>query len=227
MTRTAIAACAAVALGAAPAAGQTTTPRFYVGGSTAADIGSRGPIPGGAVPSAGALFGVRITEAWSLEVEVEHGFRTTGRTSESLWISFAPRDSTREEIERLGVRARFDRTQKAGPGWSALAMWRSRDPARLNAGLFFGVSSRAYDSRVVRTPTSIPTDPGISPTHPGLQPSDTTRTMVGGGLTGGFTILAQVTPALTLAPEFRYTHGLMTDGPYRVFRTGVRVMWSF
>jgi hypothetical protein len=52
-------------------------PRLYAGVSTAADAGVRGNIPGGSVPSVGALFGLRLSEAWAVEVEVERGFRTT------------------------------------------------------------------------------------------------------------------------------------------------------
>ena len=50
--------------------------------------------------------------------------------------------------------------------------------------------------------------------------------MVAGGLTGGFVVLVRLTRQLTVAPEFRVTTGLITDDPYRVFRTGVRVVWS-
>jgi hypothetical protein len=155
MRRSILAAGVAAALYAAPAAAQSVeTPRFYVGAATAIDGGSRGPIPRGGVPSAGVLFGVRITNAWSVEVELDRGFRTTGSTRDAVWISFAPPNSTREEIERLGVRARFERTQKAGPGFSAHAVWRSREAGRVKIGLFGGVSARAM--------TAAPSEPRCS-----------------------------------------------------------------
>ena len=219
----------AVAIGASPVPllAQTPSSRFYVGASAAADGGSRGLIPGGAVPSAGAVFGVRISDGWSVEAEVERGFRTTRRTGEAVWVSFAPPNSTRAEIERLGIRARFDRTQTAGPGFAVHAVWRSREPGRVNIGLLAGVSARAYDSRVVRTTVLVPPELSLPPDHPDLRRSDETRTMTGGGLSGGMMVFVALTPALTLAPEMRYTHGLITDDPYRVFRTGVRIMWRF
>jgi len=50
-----------VGLVGAPVAAQTTQSRFYVGATTAVDAGERGNVPSGAVPSAGMLFGVRLT----------------------------------------------------------------------------------------------------------------------------------------------------------------------
>jgi hypothetical protein len=225
--RTIPATCLALVIGVTPAWAQNPLPRFYVGASTAVDGGSRGLIPAGAVPSAGALFGVRITDAWSVEAEVERGFHTTGRTDEAVWLSFAPANSTGAEIERLGIRARFERTQTAGPGFAAHAVWRSRDAGRINVGLLVGVSARAYDSRVVRTTVFVPPELNFSPDHADVRRSDQTRNMTGGGPSGGVVVFVRLTPALTVAPELRYTHGIITDDPYRVFRTGVRLMWSF
>jgi hypothetical protein len=222
-----LATCLALAIGVAPVWAQDHSRRFYIGASMAADGGSRGPIPGGAVPSAGAVLGIRITDAWSVEAEVERGFRTTGRTDEAVWLSFAPPSSTRAEIERLGIRARFERTQSAGPGFAAHAVWRSREAGRVNVGLLAGISARAYDSRVVRTTLSVPPELNLSPDHPDVRRSDQTRNMTGGGLSGGLVVFVRLTPVLTVAPELRYTHGIITDDRYRVFRAGVRLMWGF
>jgi hypothetical protein len=227
MRRIAIATGITIVVSAASAAGQTDASRFYVGASTAVDAGSRGLIPGGAVPSAGGIVGVRITDAWSLEVELERGLRTTGRTSEAVWLSFAPMNASSAEIERLGIRARFDRTQTAGAGFTAQVVWRSREPGRVNVGLFAGVAARAYDSRVVRTTLYVPPEANLRPDSPHLQGADERRRMTGGGPSGGLLVFIRMTPRLTIVPELRYTHGLITDDPYRVFRTGVRVLWSF
>lgn len=222
-----LAASVAAVLSQASLPAQTTTPRFYVGASTAAEAGTRGPIRGGTIPIAGGLIGIRINEAWSVEVEVDRGFRTTSRTDEAVWLSFAPPNSTFEEIQRLGIRARFERTQKAGPGLAAHVMWRSREAGRVNVGLFAGVSARAYDSRVVRTTLFVPLELNLSPDRPELQRSDETRNMTGGGPTGGIVIFVRLTPTLTVAPELRCSTGIITDDPYRVFRGGVRMIWSF
>lgn len=202
--------------------------RLYVAATTAADTGERGNIPDGAVPSLGAMIGFRLTDAWSIEVEVERGFRTTRAGSgEAVIVSFPPTTTpTREEIELYGIRARSDRKQIAGPGWSAHASWRSREPGRINVGLLAGVSSRVYTSRLVRTTTFVSPLLNLPPTYR-LPDEESSRRMVAGGLTGGLLIFVRVTPQLTLAPEFRLTKGFITDDPYVVFRSGIRAIWSF
>lgn len=132
-----------------------------------------------------------------------------------------------EEIERYGIRGRFERTTRAGVGWSALGVWRTRAPSRVNAAFFFGVSSRVYDTRVARTTTFVSPELNLPATHRDLQPMVTTRRMIAGGMTGGVMIPITILRALTVAPALRVTTGLITDDPYRVLRTGVRVMWSF
>ena len=225
MTRSAFCLLVLLPLGISTAHAQS---RFYVSATTAADAGDRGNIPGGAVPSLGGVVGFQLTDAWGLEVEIERGFRTTKAGSgESVLLSFPPTSNpTREEIELYGIRARSDRTQTAGIGWSAHAVWRTREPGRVNVGVLAGVSSRAYDSHLVRTTTFV--SPLLNlPASYRLPDENSTRHMVGGGFTGGLLILVRVTRQLTVAPELRVTAGLITDDPYRVFRSGVRAMWSF
>ena len=110
-----------------------------------------------------------MTDAWSLEFEINRGFRTSNRIDEAVWLSFAPPNSTYDEIQRLGIRARFDRTQRVGPGFAAHAMWQSRKPGRLNVGLFAGISARAYDSQVVRTTLFVPPELNLPPDRHDLQ----------------------------------------------------------
>lgn len=208
---------------------QSETPRFYAAGTTAVDMGGRGNISGSAVPSAGTLFGVRVTDAWSIEVEVERGFWTdhTG-SGEAVFVSYPPgTNPSREEIERYGIRARFDRTQKAGAGWSALASWRTREAGRFNVGVLAGVSSRLYTSRVVRTPTFVSPLLNLPADDRNLQVDDSSRRMWGTGLTGGLVFLIRAAPSLTIAPEIRYTHGFITNDPYIVVKSGVRAMFAF
>ena len=222
-----LAVCILAALIPSSLAAQTTGSRFYFGATTAAEAGARGPILGGAIPTVGGLIGVRLSDAWSVEIEVDRGFRITDQTDEAVWLSFAPPNSTFDEIQRQGIRARFERTQTAGPGFAAHVMWRSRAPGRVNVGIFGGVAARAYDSRVVRTTLFVPPELNLSPDRPELQPEDATRNMTGGGISGGIAIFGRVTPALTIAPELRYSTGIITNDPYHIFRVGVRVLWGF
>ena len=64
--------------------------------------------------------------------------------------------------------------------------------------------------------------------HPNLRSFAETSDLTGGGLTGGVFVPIRVTSALTVAPEFRLTLGLITDeSTYKVAHTGLRVMWGF
>lgn len=227
MIRTAAILAVAAILFARPAAGQNSAPRFYVASSMGMDGGSRGPIFGAAMPSAGGIFGVQVTNGLSLEVEVDRGFHRTARTAEALWISLAQPGASREDIERLGIHARFDRTQWAGAGVSGHVVWRTHDPGCVNAGLLVGLSSRRYSSRVVRTTVSL--GPGLSlpADHPYLGVEDSVRRMAGTGLTGGVVIFVRLTEAFSVAPELRFTRGMITDDHYQVLRAGTRLVWNF
>ncbi len=198
--------------------------RWQVGASVAVDGGARGVVPSGSIPSVSGLAGVRIVGGWSAELEAERAFRTTSRSSEAVWISLAPPDASREEIERLGIRARFDRSEQAGPGLTALATWRTRAPGRLNGALSVGVSARQFQTRVVRTITAVPT--GYSLIDPRWPNDDSTRRRTGSGLTIGGMLITSLTSRVSIAPEVRFTGGFISgDDPYRVFRAGVRLMW--
>ncbi len=64
--------------------------------------------------------------------------------------------------------------------------------------------------------------------HPARRSFAETHALTGGGVTAGVLVPIRVTSALTLAPEFRVTMGLITDeSTYKVMHTGVRVMWGF
>jgi hypothetical protein len=203
-------------------------PRLYLGATTAVDAGERGNIPGGPVPSVGGLIGIRLTDAWSIEVEIERGFMTTHTGSGgAVLIAFPPtRNPSREEIDLYGIRVHDARTQKAGAGWAAHAVFRSRDPGRVNAGILAGVSSRVYTAALDRTTTFVSPLIDLPPGYK-LPDEQSTRRMVAGGLSGGVVILVRITRQLTLAPELRVTVGVITDDPYRVFRAGLRTTWSF
>ena len=224
--RTITIACAIAAFW--PTAAVAQVHRLYVSALGGIDAGARGPISSGSLPTIGGTAGLRLSDGWSLEAEIDRGFRTRERSDEALWMSRAAAGATREEIERNGVYARFERAERTGLGWSVVAVWTSRSAGRLNGSLFAGVGSRRFAVRTRRTVTSI--GPGVdpSPTNPDLQPADDTRTIVGGGPTGGFQVLMQLTPSLTAGPELRYTLGLITDDPsYSVVRLTGRLIWSF
>ena len=216
-------------LAAAPAAAQSSgEPRFYVAPTVGADFGKRGEIPSGAVPTAGVLFGVRIGGGWSVEAEVDRGFWTTSRSSESFFVSFPPTSSTNPgDFERYGVKGRFDRSEEALIGWSVLVAWRTRDPGRVNVAFLSGVSARDYVQRVLRTTTFVSPELDLPDNHWAVQPGRERHVATAGGYTGGVMLLARATRSLTIAPEVRVTRGFSDDDPFTGFRTGLRAMWSF
>ena len=222
------AVCAVLLMGAGSAHAQSNEHRFYTAPSVSVDVGSRGMIRLGAVPAMGVLLGVRVGGGWSIEGEIERGVRSRFYSQESFWVSYPPVPTTsREDFERYGIKARFDRTHRAGPGWSALAMWRSREPGRLNVGVLMGVSARTFELRTGRTTTFVSPEIDLPPTHPSVLSSVETRRMTATGLTGGVVILGRITNTLTIGPEIRVTRGFITDDPFTLFRTGVRVAWDF
>jgi hypothetical protein len=226
--KTATLVCA-LALVAAPAAAQTDkASRFYAAATSGVEFGRRGEIPGGAVPSAGGLLGVRIGGGWSIEAELDRGFWTTSRSDEAFWISFPPVPSTnREEFERYGVKARFDRSEEALLGWSVRAVWRTRDPGRLNAAFLGGVAARHYVQRVLRTPTFVSPEIDLTDRQWVVEPGRQRHVVTAGGYTGGLLILARATRSLTIAPAIRITRGFAGDDPFTGFRTGIRAMYDF
>jgi hypothetical protein len=215
-----------VPIAAAPIVG--AQPRVYVGATTAIDAGERGNIPGGSVPSVGAVIGLTLSDAWGVEFELERGFKTTHAGSgEGVLISFPPtRTPTREEIELYGIRTRDERTQTAGAGWAAHARWRSREPGRVNVGLLAGLSARVYEAELVRTTTFVSPLLDLPPSYR-LPDEHSIRRMVGWGLSGGLTIPVRITSQLALEPEVRVAAGFITNDRYRVFRAGLRTTWSF
>ena len=80
---------------------------------------------------------------------------------------------------------------------------------------------------MVRTPTFVSPLINLPPTDPVLLPEDFTRRMNAGGFTGGVIVLVRTTERLTIAPEFRFTGGFITDDRYTAVKLGVRAMWAF
>ena len=225
MTRLALFVCVAMLAAASPGVAQ---PRLYVGATTAVDAGERGNIPGKTVPSVGVVIGLALTDAWGVELEIERGFLTTYVGSgESVLISFPPsRNPTRQEIELYGIRTRDERTQTAGPGWAAHARWHSQDAGRVNVSLLAGLSSRVYETELVRTTTFVSPLLDLSPSYR-LPDEHSIRRMVGWGLSGGLAIPVRITSQLALEPEVRVAAGFITNDRYRVLRAGLRTTWSF
>jgi hypothetical protein len=223
--RTIAIACSMMLAGAMPALAQGH--RVYAAAIGGLDAGARGPVASSGIPTIGGTVGLRFSDGWSIEGEIGRGFHSRERFDEGLWLSRVGSGATREEIEQNGVYARFDRTERARLGWAVSAVWKSREPGRLNAALFAGIGSGRFTMRTVRTVTALGPAVDPSPTNPDLQPGDTTRTIAGGGPTGGVRVLFRISPTLTLGPELRCTVGVINDRIYSVVRVGGRLTWGF
>ena len=205
--------------------------RAYVSGVFATNSGSRGPVDVGTFPTAGGLVGLRLSGAWSVEVELDRGFgESSERVFEGLLLSqvTGPGPHSREDLERAGVFGRSVHRESVATGYSAHVVWRSQEPRRVNVALLGGLSWRTFDRFHSTTITAVGPAVTYPPGHPNLRSFEEVRPLTGGGLTGGLMVPIRMTSRLTLAPEFRVTLGLITDeSTYKVAHTGVRVMWGF
>lgn len=205
--------------------------RIYVSGQFAANSGSRGPVDVGTIPTLGGMVGLRVAEAWSIELEVDKGFgESPERIFDGLLMSqvTGPGPYSREELERRGVFGRSGHRSSVGRGYSAHVVWKTRQAGRANVALLGGVSSRLFDRRHALTITGVGPDVTYPADHPNLRSFNESRPLWGGGLTGGVMVPIRLTSALSVAPEFRMTLGLITDeSTYKVAHTGIRLMWGF
>lgn len=204
--------------------------RIYLGGTAGANMASRGPVDvGDVVWTAGGVAGVRVSGAWSIEIEADRGFATKERVSRDHgWLRFAPPGASPDELERLTVRATFRRIDRARDGYSVHAVWTSREPGPLNVALYGGLSWRHLEQRVIRTITYVPDDPAVPEGDPNVRDSDERRTITAGGYTAGVMVPVRVREGLTVGPDFRFSLGLVTDeSTYKSFTAAVRVMWGF
>jgi hypothetical protein len=224
-----ILAAALVSVGAVPAAAQSG--RIYAAGVAGVNAGARGAVDVGTVSTMGGLVGLRVTGAWSIEFEMDQGW---GNSSERVFEGLlsaqlsGPGQPTPQELEQYGVFGRSVWSDSTGRGYAAHVVWKTREPGRVNAAVFGGVSWRNFNSRHAVTITHV--GPGVTypPGHQATTSSVSHRPRTGGGLTGGVMVPIRVAGQLTVAPEVRYHNGIFPNGArYNVFQLGTRLMWGF
>lgn len=202
---------------------------FYLGATAGVEVGSRADIHVGAVRTFGGVLGVPLGRRWSLEIEVDRGHGVSDeRVFEGFLFSRQPA-ATAEERRRVGVFGRSSYMELAGGGYSAQLVWRTREPGRVNAAVFTGVSWRRFLQHHERVVTEVGPDAGIAPDDPDLRAVDTLERFTGGGYSAGVLIPIRLAGEFHIAPEAKFTFGGISgaDGFYRVFRTGVRVLWGY
>ena len=194
-------------LTATPAAGQQ---RFYVGGSAAADGGSRGSLDSlGTFPAIGALVGWRFTDGWSMEFHADRGFKDG------------------QPHFRLGHFGLDMLEDQAGEGYGVFAIWKSRPIGRIVFAASMGLSERRF-----KTTRTVGVDRPID-----IRPDDVllqgeTRTTQAAGPTAGFLVPISLGNGWSVAPEVRFSmaftsEGIYGDGLYGRWYSGARMMWGF
>lgn len=202
------------------------TSRWYAGGAFAASRIAADEVRGTS-PTAGGVFGFRITPAFSVEADITRGLGKVTRTYEGTSISFAGPGASREEIERQAVHRRWRNEWSPTTNLSALTVWRSTGPSRVSAAAYVGLTFARYREEYSSEVTALPAVVPLPANHPSLLPQRQVINRMRGGLTGGFMVPITIVGRLSVAPEFRYIYGSIGDEKHNVFRTGVRVLWGF
>lgn len=223
--RTALATILVLSVGVGTAAARGNS-RWYAGGTAGASRIMADEVKGGS-PSAGAVIGLRLTPAFSVEADVSRGLRKVTRTYEGTFISFAERGASREEIERQAVHRRWHNEWSPTMNLAALAVWRSTSPSRVHPAVYAGVTVARYDEVYSSVVTALPDVVPIAADHANLLPQRQSINRTRGGLTGGFMVPITITGALSVAPELRYTYGSIGDEKHNVLRAGLRILLGF
>lgn len=131
---------AALVLVAHPAGAQ---PRFYFGGTVAADSADRGSMDLRSVPAAGGLLGWRFNDGWSIEFHLDRGF------------------AEGDPHGRIGHFGTDTLKDYAREGVAVLAIWKSRPLGRVAVAASMGLAERRF--RTTRTigidrPVNLPPD---------------------------------------------------------------------
>jgi hypothetical protein len=199
--------------------------RLYLGAVAGSNVISAEDTDRGAVGAVGGTVGVKVASTVLLQLDLVHGAGELSRQYEGIGVSFAGPNASRDEIERLGVYQRFDRTWRPQFGWSAVAVWRDAQPRRVSAAVFTGLSATWFDARHTITTLRIPE--GVDPNNRFVQGSIETFTATRGGIVGGVMVPIKARNDVTIAPEIRYLYGSFGDERYTAFTTAVRLLWRF
>jgi len=173
----------------------------------------------------GIVAGIAVSQFVDIELEALWPIATFTQSYSGISVSFAPRGSTREEIERLGVTTRFDKTRDVSVNLSVVAVIHPAPGGRITPALIAGVSNQRARDRTVTTPLSVPA--GVDPQHPAVIARDEQSTRNIGGPTIGGQVSIRVTDQLYVVPDVRYDYGSIGDEINNALRTTIRAIWRF
>ena len=181
----------------------------------------------GTAPAAGIAGALSINPLLDLEAEFLTLADTLQRQYTGISFSFAPPESSREEIERLGVTTRFTHERRvAGVVSFGAGFHPRRSGSRIEPRLFTGVTTHFVRERALREPLLWPSTVTLAEILR-VQPLEERRRRALGALTIGAGLAIDLTPHLVVMPAFRYDYGSIGDEINDTLRAGVRVFWRF
>jgi hypothetical protein len=181
----------------------------------------------GTAPAAGFTAAVSVNPLLDLEAEVLRPAGTVRRQYTGISFSFAPREASREEIERLGVTTRFTHERRvAGVVSFGATFHPPSSGSRVQPRLFTGVTTHFVRERALREPLQWPSTVSLEEIlrH---QPVEERHRRAIGSITVGAGLAIALTERLVIVPALRYDYGSIGDEINDAFRAGVRVLWRF
>ena len=181
------------------------------------------------MPVIGLVGSARFSKTWGMEGEITQASGGFSRSYEGWFVSYAPPNSTRAEIERLAPTARRTLGYVPGLGGSVAVTARGGSTGRADVVFRLGLAFRNYTETSDYTILTIPE--GIDPARIAAssvftdQRVDRSR----GGLLFGLEVPIRLVRQLTVSPDVRYVYG----GPARIgekhreLSLGVRAGWGF
>jgi hypothetical protein len=175
---------------------------------------------------AGVVAGWQFSPRFGLEGEMTAAAGGVMRSYEGWFISYAPPNATREEIERLAPIARRTlRYDPGGGGAMAFVVRQDLSPRAAVRGRI-GLSGRRYLETSTYDVLQIPD--GVDPARVARDFGSESGRHSRGGLMLGLSLSVRATSRLQLEPEVRYVYG----GPAQVGRkhrevsAGIRGVWA-
>lgn len=175
---------------------------------------------------AGIVAGVALSARLGLEGELTAAAGGVTRSYEGWFISYAPPNATREEIERLAPIARRTLRYRPGAGGGFAIVVRETLSPRVAIRGRIGLSGRSYGETSTYAVLRIPD--GVDPARVARDFAPESGRRNRGGLLLGLGLPVRVTDRLQVEPEVRYLYG----GPAQVGRkhreasAGVRGVWA-
>lgn len=181
----------------------------------------------GRVTATGGAVGVLFSKHYGIEGEFTHAVGQLNRSYEGNFTSYAEPGATREEIERMAVRARRSMKKTPGIGGSVAFTARANAGRRADVVLRVGAMFRQYVETETTTVLSVPE--GIEFERAASAFRDSRRTRTRGGLLFGLDIPIHISRHLTLGPDVRFVWGgpAQFDSRYSDASVGARATWRF